>query len=510
MLERQLPLKDNAVDLWNSVNSGEVHSMRRVGIIDVGSNSVRLVVFDGATRSPANFFNEKVQCGLGATLRRSGKLSKAGRGRALRAIKRFAMLAEGMRVSSLTAVGTAAVREASDSQAFRDEVMAKTGIEIHVASGEEEARLAAQGVFLGWPGANGIVCDFGGSSTEMVEVSNRRIGSCLTARLGHLSFARNEGVAKQQDIIGRTVADIRRRLSGNYPTLYLVGGSWRALALLDMERCHYPLKVLNEYNMSCEAALATVAWTRHMGGRRLRSESLMSSERLRSLPASGMLLEELIRQFRPGEIGVSAYGIREGLLYERMPEQLRQRDPLIEACLHTESSSARLPGFGDNLFKFVRPLFKGASKERLRLVRAACLLHDVTWRAHPDYRAEISFDNATRANLGGVDHPGRVFIAVALFHRYRNAGHPPLTDYLRLLRAEEAIQAEILGKAMRFGAMLTASVTESIGMLRFRSKRHVLTLVLPRSFKGMFGEVVETRFASLAKSMDCEARVEVV
>ena len=143
-------------------------------------------------------------------------------------------------------------------------------------------------------------------------------------------------------------------------------------------------------------------------------------------------------------------------------------------------------------------------------MRAACLLHDVTWRAHPDYRAEISFDNATRANLGGVDHPGRVFIAVSLFHRYKNAGHPPLTDYLRLLRAEEAAQAEILGKAMRFGAMFTAPAADKIGKLKFRSKRHVLTLVLPRSFKGIFGEVVETRFASLAKSMDCEARVEVV
>ena len=510
MLERQSSLTSFALSPRDKADSAEVHSMRRVGIIDVGSNSVRLVVFDGATRSPAYFFNEKVQCRLGANLNRTGKLSKAGRGRALRAIKRFAMLAEGMRVSSLTTVGTAAVREASDSLAFLEEVKAKTGIEIQVASGEEEARLAAQGVFLGWPGAKGIVCDFGGSSTEMVEVSDRRIGNCLTARLGHLSLARNDSVSRRREFIRDTVADIRRQLSGDYPTLFLVGGSWRVLALLDMERCHYPLKVLNEYRMSCEAALATVAWTRHMGGRRLRSESLVSSERLRSLPASGMLLEELVRQFRPSEIGVSAYGIREGLLYERMPEELRQRDPLIEACLHSEFSSARLPGFGDNLFKFVRPLFKRAPKERLRLVRAACLLHDVTWRAHPDYRAEISFDNATRANLGGVDHPGRVFIAVALFHRYRNAGHAPLTDHLRLLREEEAIQAEILGKAMRFGAMLTASVTESIGRLTFRSRRHVLTLVLPKSFEGMFGEVVETRFASLAKSMDCEARVEVV
>ena len=279
MLVRQVRLDNSALDPLDSAECREVHSMRRVGIIDVGSNSVRLVVFDGATRSPAYFFNEKVQCRLGATLSKTGKLSKSGRRRAMRAIKRFALLAEGMRVSSLTTVGTAAVREASDSQAFRDEVKAETGIEIQVASGEEEARLAAQGVFLGWPDAKGIVCDLGGSSTEMVEVSGRRIGRCPTASLGHLSLARGGAAAERRTLIRRAVTDIRRQMSGNCPTLFLVGGSWRVLAQLDMERRHYPLKVLNEYKMSCEAALATVAWIRHMGSKRLRSVSFISPEK---------------------------------------------------------------------------------------------------------------------------------------------------------------------------------------------------------------------------------------
>ena len=493
-----------------AAGGADIESMRRLGIIDVGSNSVRLVVFDGAARSPAYFFNEKVHCGLGASLQHTGRLDSEGRRRALGAIKRFALLADGMGLSSLTAVATAAVREAADGRDFCEIVRSETGMEILVASGEDEARLAAQGVFLGWPDAEGIVCDLGGSSTELVEVSKRTIGRALTAKLGHLAISLNGSPAARRKLISQTISDTRKMLDGDYGTLFLVGGSWRVIARLDMERNRYPLRVLNEYRMTCESALATVSWADRLGPERLRRKGLVSSERLRGLKASGMVLKEIIAQYRPGEIGVSAYGIREGMLYQRMPEELRRRDPLIEACIHSEMSSARLPGFGAKLFRFVRPLFKSQSAECHRLVRAACLLHDVTWRAHPDYRAEISFDNATRANLGGIDHSGRIFIALALFHRYRNARGSLSADYAGLLSPEAASRAETLGKAMRFGAMFSAASADKIGRLKFRSKKHVLTLILPESFKDMYGEVVEARFESLARAMDCEPMVEVV
>ena len=481
--------------------------MKRVGIIDVGSNSVRLVVFDGATRSPAYFFNENVQCGLGASLEKTGKLDPDGRARALRALKRFALLTEGMQVSSLTAIGTAAVRDSLDGPEFCDKVEMLTGIRIRPASGEEEARLAAHGVILGWPSAAGLVCDLGGSSTEFVEVSDGEIGKCSTTRFGHLALAQNQSPSLQTGMIKEALASLQSIYSDRYPALLVVGGSWREFARIDMERREYPLRVLDNYKMSVESALKTAEWIEQIGSKTLRS---ISKVRAAALPGVGLLLKELVDQFSPAEIRVSAYGIREGLLYQHMPEQLRQRDPLIEACLYSERTAARLPGFGDKLFEFVKPLFKFASAEQLRLVRAACLLHDVTWRAHPDYRAEISFDRATRANLGGIDHAGRIFLALALFHRYKNSGSFPAEGYTKLLPTEDVHQAEILGRAIRFGSMFTGSMADKIGKLKFGSKRHVLTLFLPDSLKDIYGEVVEARFASLAKAMDCEARVEVV
>jgi len=226
--------------------------LSRVGVIDVGSNSVRLVVFDGAARSPAYFYNEKIMCALGAGLSETGHLSPSGRTRALSAIRRFAALAEGMGIPPLTAVATAAVREASDRQDFCDEVLRETGIKIWVIDGEEEARLSAQGVLLGWPGSYGLVCDIGGSSMELADLQDGKVGHRVTSALGPLKLREIKGGKKAiKAYIKETMADLHGKMEAETAMrLFLVGGSWRAIARIDMERRGYPLTVLHEYRMT--------------------------------------------------------------------------------------------------------------------------------------------------------------------------------------------------------------------------------------------------------------------
>jgi len=484
--------------------------LERLGVVDVGSNSVRLVVFDGAARSPAYFFNEKILCGLGGGLAESGRLNPEGRARALIALKRFALLAKGMGAEPLYSVATAAVREASDGPEFCAEVLRDTGLALNVASGKEEARLSAQGVLLGWPEAKGLVCDIGGSSMELAEVGKGRVGRCMTSALGPQRLAPfvEDGTIEAE--IRARVARLRRRFRGQPATLFLVGGSWRAIARLDMERRDYPLKVLHEYEMMPEAALETAGWIGGQAVGDLRALTGASSERMNLVPVAAMVLGELIGQFAPKRIAVSSYGIREGLLYEQMPKDLRKRDPLIEACLYMERASARMPGFGKVLNRFLAPLYKGQGPARRRLVRAACLLHDVTWRAHPDYRAEVCFDNATRANLGGLDHKGRVFLGTALLHRYKNT--PSGTGFdavIGLLPEEDRHAAEILGKAMRFGAMLTGANDDMMCRLKLHQRDEVLELILQPQARDLFGEVVLTRFEALAKAMGLATKLSV-
>ncbi|MFY0692112.1 MAG: Ppx/GppA family phosphatase [Paracoccaceae bacterium] len=487
----------------------KVKALRRVGAIDVGSNSVRLVVFDGAARSPAYFYNEKIMCSLGAGLSDTGHLSPTGRVRALEALKRFALLAKGMNVSPITAVATAAVRNASDGEDFRADVARETGINLWVASGLEEARLSAQGVFLGWPGAKGLMCDIGGSSMELAELGDGTVGRRVSSELGPLKLMDIKGgFKKRKAAIDTEIDTLRETIDGAYETLFLVGGSWRAIARLDMERRGYPLKVLHEYRMTPRSILRTVKWIGKQDVSELRALTGASEARMRLVPIAAQVLKSLIQRFKPKEIATSSYGIREGLLYEQMPFELKRRDPLIEACRYDEKQHARLPGYGRVLFDFIEPLFPNPSHERRRLIKAACLLHDVSWRAHPDYRAEVCFDNATRANLGGLDHPGRIFLGVALLHRYKNNRVGTRFENLYdMLDERDLAAAEVLGKAMRFGAMFATEGRDLPVKLVWHPKKRLLRLKLEPERAALFGEVAASRFASLASSLGAKTEV---
>ncbi len=484
-------------------------ALSRVGVVDVGSNSVRMVVFDGAARSPAYFYNEKVMCELGAGLSETGHLNPLGRERAMAALQRFQRIAEDLGLPGLHVVATAAVREAKDGPEFCQDVKAKTGLHVAVIDGQEEARLSAQGVMLGWPGAYGLICDIGGSSMELAEIGGGEVGRRVTSALGPLKLRDVKGGRRARKAhIKSTMEELHSQMGQQRDRLFLVGGSWRAFARLDMLRRGYPLNVLHEYRMTTKQVRETIKFIDAKDHDKLRSQAGVSSSRMALIPYAMDVLARLIRTFKPKDIAISSYGIREGLLYEQMSQEQRDRDPLIEASRFSEAKDARLPGMGRTLFDFVMPLFKSAPATQVRLIKAACLLHDVSWRAHPDYRAEVCFDYVTRANLGGLKHSERVFIGLALQHRYRNKREgnrfAPLYE---LLDEKGQKQAEILGKAMRFGAMLCMDSDAHVGKLRFYPKKRELDLVLPKSVQPLFNEVAESRLNSLANALKSEVRV---
>lgn len=504
-------MPDNHSEDWEPFgeplfNDPSVRALSRIGVIDVGSNSVRFVVFDGAARSPAYFYNEKVMAGLGSGMQETGHLNPEGRKRALAALKRFALVAKTLNVSPLVTVATAAMREAKDGEEFRRQAEKATGLSMHVIDGEEEARLAAQGVLLGWPEADGVICDIGGSSMELAIVGGGKVGKRLTTPLGPLKLQSIEGgKADRVKHITHVLEAAVKKLGTKASRLYLVGGSWRAIGRIDMERQSYPMTVLHEYRMSPEQIDLTLRHIKDNSVETLRAKTGIGQERMALIPIAAEVLTELVRVLKPAEIDISSYGIREGLLYEQMPEKLRARDPLIEACRWAEATSAREPGFGKKLYSFIRPLFPKALPKHLRIIKAACLLHDVSWRAHPDYRHEVCFDNATRANLGGLNHQERVFLGLALLHRYKNNRSGSQFKHLfSLLNEKELQDAEILGKAMRFGAMLSAEALNEMALLKYVSKKNHLELILDPKAEPLFGEVAEARFQSLAKALGVE------
>jgi len=487
--------------------SNTTESTARVGVIDVGSNSVRLVVFDGAVRSPNYFYNEKVMAGLGSDLTKTGKLHAEGKARALRALRRFYHLSERMNLTSLAAVATEAVRAASDGPSFCQHVLDQIGIELVPISGEQEAHLSAQGVLLGWPKASGLVCDIGGASMELAQLEAGKVKIARSSRLGPMSIlGRFKDEDKQTAYMDKELLNLTDGYNTEAETLFLVGGSWRALAMVHMELTNYPLRIVHDFVVSPSEFKKTLEFVANQTPEALKSELRAASSRANLLPTAAKILMNLLSKIDVNEIAFSSYGLREGLLFENMSKEVRESDPLISASRDMEAVQSRFPGFGDIIFEWLSPLFVDHDAAVLRLIHAACLLHDVHWRSHPDYRSDVCFDAATHANMGGIDHGGRVFLAWALLHRYKAKRiSQNYSDVRSLLHEDEIALAETVGQAIRLGAMMSGGDQAQMGRLVLTPK--AVNLELSNGSKAVFGEVVMKRLQAVANGLDRAATV---
>lgn len=466
-----------------------------------------MVVFEGGSRSPAMLFNERIMCGLGTTLADTGALDPQGRQRALAALRRFSAIAAGLNVGALAAVATAAVRDASDGADFRDECMAATGIRITVASGAGEARLAAQGVIFGNPGAEGVVVDLGGASLELCRIENGAPGPGVTTPLGPLRLmaaSESDASGNEIDACLASLAD-RFRLDGG--RLYLVGGAWRSMARAHMERIDYPLRVLHEYTLSSDKALEMAGWAVSPSGILARMSGV-SASRVPLLPMAGRLLRHLIRNFRPGDVQVSGFGLREGVCLEHMPVPVREQDPLIAACNAQEEIRARAPGFGAELAVWVKTMLPPEDAAEDRLIEAAARLVDVNWRTHPDYRVAGSWETVTRATMTGIGHGGRVFIGAILSTRYKRSRRVlDQSPMLALLDGAAIDRAVRLGLAFRLGAVLSGSTPGILSGCRAILSPGRLELALEGRAALLAGEEVDKRLRHLASELQVEGVV---
>ncbi len=491
-------------------------SRHRAAVIDVGSNSVRLVLYHIEGRAIWTVFNEKVLAGLGRDLTRSGTLSPAGVETALTALRRFAALLSASRPDSLIAVATAAVRDADDGFSFRQRVRRETELELRILSGPEEARFAALGVLSGAPDSEGIVADLGGASLELTRLASGAPGEGVSLPLGPFSMASGA----RGDVAGhrRTIDAHLAPLAAAYRahSLNLVGGAWRNLALLHMKMTAYPLGVVHQYRMSRRDSLDVARFIARQSRTSLERIEGVSKRRVETLPHAALLLESLVEILDLGEVVISAYGVREGLLYETMDAATRSRDPLVEGCA---ALTARMD-FSDELGKaltawlspaFARldPLFGGRDSA---LVSAACELADLGARLHPDHRADLVFDQVLRAPIAGMDHAERAFLACACFARHTAAQTIRDGELVsRLLNQDRLLRARALGAAIRLGCDLSGRTPELLAHAQLDFKPEAVVLRSEEAWAPiLLGEQTTKRASTLAGWLDRGLRIRSV
>ena len=488
---------------------------QEAAVIDVGSNSVRLVVYriDGRAMTP--ILNEKVMAGLGRGGARTGALSKDGVEQAMRALRRFATLIDALQIKDVFAVGTAAVREAKDGADFAARMETETGIKLRILSGDDEARLSALGVSAGAPDAKGLVGDLGGASLELIEISPKGIGRGETFPLGPLTLMDGGDLdyGKVSKQVG-AVLDRTKLLNKRGGDFYAVGGAWRALGRIDMALTNHPLGVLHHHEMSRNEVLKVVDAVRRQGRRSLEKLEEAAAKRAETLPYAAVVLEHVMQAGQFDRVILSAFGLREGVLLERMGNEALAIHPLIAAAEALAGRWSRTRAFGFALDEWIAPMFEGQPyvfpKKREEVLRgAAARLADVGGPLHPDQRVEIMFDLILRAPLAAISHAERAFLAASIHHRYTKAPPRHADAYMRLLSDEQQAAAAALGAALRLGADLSGRSEPLLAAVEAEAVDGRLVLRVKKKAAHLITETVQRRldFAAAALGLTPETKV---
>jgi len=479
-----------------------------VAVIDIGSNSVRLVVYQSMARNLITVFNEKALCGLGREVQSTGLLARDAVEKALMALRRFHALCKVQNVGRVHAIATAACRDASNGPDFIAKAERICGVPIKILSGPREAKLSALGVVSGIHNPDGIVGDLGGGSLELIDVRGNRLHSGVTLPLGSLALqdASRKSLKRAERIVKADLSSVAHLKAGRGRTFYAVGGTWRALARIHIIQSGYPLHVMHGYSIPAADALDFAQRLRRLVSTNMLANIEAVADARRPLLAyAALVLEYVIRVARPKTIVFSTFGVREGLLYEMLPQAERAKDGLLCAAQDLNELLSRSARHAQELIdwtdRLVRVVKLRETDEERRLRHTACLLSDIGWRVHPDYRGEQTLNLITHGNFGGITHQGRAFVALSVFYRYAGLSeeNEPPANIRNLIPVAMVERARVLGAAFRVAHLVSAARPGVLPATHFRSDGSKLTLVFEHKLVDLVADRAGGRFKQLAR-----------
>ncbi len=500
----------------------------RIAVIDIGSNSVRLVIYDGLKRTPLPEHNEKVLCGMARGMLTSGRLHPEGRHTALQALKRFAILLNTLNVPKIFAIATAAVRDAEDGADFVTEVKAVCGLEVRVLSGEEEARYSAMGVASVVHQPSGIMIDLGGGSLEVAQIAppEEQQGDDLPAPIsfpiGPLRLVAEKqtpeaSMKSATRAVRQALQSIPLKQMMNGRTLYAVGGALRTIAKIHMQHHKHPVQVITHYEITPEALLPTLESLMAMSAEEMEVQFTLSAPRAQTLTLSAMIFQQVILFSQPSSIVFSTHGVREGVLFDQLPDEQRLQDALVTAATDEMAHIAPQHGGGEtnrwvrhglSLHRWLNPLYPEEAPNLRRLRKTACILSRIAWHNHTEYRAEMGWRWVMDAELPGITHPERVFVATALYHRYRSAQDKKLMKRAqKLLPKTWQRKAEQLGISMRLAHQLSGTIPEILEQTDLEVADQQLILTYPTALDIMNSSIVK-RLNNMAQFMGLTPKIQ--
>ncbi len=493
---------------------------QNIAVIDIGSNAVRLVIYDGLKRCPIKIHTERNICGLGRDILNTGHLNPEGVEQALDSLGRFSGMLESLKIKTVFTIATAALRDANDGNKFVKKVEDKFGISINVISGIEEAYLSAQGVAAGFGQVTGVVGDFGGGSLELIAMHNGKILEQETLPLGALRILALKGEQERCDYIQHHLSNISLLRNNQKQNFYVLGGAWRSIGKTHMHMTDYPLQILDHYTIRYTPAVEFMSLLSNQSSASLERMAGLPARRVKDIPPAALVMKHVLKCLKPQNICFSATGLREGVVFDRLSHQLQKQSPLLASCLDLaeRTSRSRETKHFKYMAKWLQPLFKNASLEDFdTTLESACFLSDIGWYEHEDYKADNAYQRILHLPFYGASHMHRAILAIATYVRYKG--------YIRRVPREDDVKAEItasaqstltrsqvdlavqLGLSIRLAHLLTGGALSLLKHTELRLTDKVLRLVLSGKSIALSGHIIEDTLNDLARFYKCKSMI---
>jgi len=475
---------------------------QHIALIDIGSNSVRLVVYRDYSHYPFPVLNERVTCKLGQGLDETRMLNSERMDSTLEVLGRFAHLLKAINPSFVYVAATAAVRRATNGAEFAHHAEQILGYQVHVLPAEEEARLISLGITRFEGKISGIVADLGGGSIEIVHVDKGKSVNMISLNIGHLT-------SRKPSEIKRAIKEIGWLKQAKGLPLYGIGGSFRAIGSAYISRQNYPLPLLHGLEIDKDDVLdilsSLISSPADMTG-------VPVSRQTTILPAA-VIIKHLVKASGISELIVSGTSIRDGLMADIFPQTYNHGDPLLLACGDLARESQRADGLSEALAALLAPIaavfkhaklgtIRGSHKQFMRMVEAACLLSDICWNEPSDLRGQLACSRILALPVFSLTHIQRAWLAKAVYHRYvgtkPNKAQPILSD--TLLARRERFSAKVVGLGMRFGQNFCGGVPEYLSELSVRVEANKLICSVPEKRALLMDMPSQRRFAIFAES----------
>ena len=455
---------------------------KRIGVIDLGSNTTRLIVMEYRPHHSFKLLDEvRDAVRLAEGIGEDGRLQPAAMQRGIETMRMFHSFCNATHVEQIVPVATSAVREASNQAEFLLAMEQEAGLKFRVFSGQEEAYYGYLGVANSLNISNAFLIDIGGGSTEVTMIRNRGFTQSFSQPLGALRATDRH--IHSDPISTKDFKALDRAINASFANLKWfrnedaelvgIGGTIRTLAEIDMQQRNYPLDRVHGYSYTLERLNEIVDTLRGMTVRQRIDQFGLNRDRADVILAGALILRRLMRQARFESISVGGHGLREGLFYERFLEG--ESPPLfadmrafsVQNVAHNynyeEAHSAKVREWALSLFDQLGSLHEYDGWER-ELLGYGATLHDigvaVSYYDHHKHGAYLVLNSP----LLGFTH--REIIILASLVRYHRKGDVKVDEYRDILESDDTERISRLAALLRLAEHLERSKSQVIQSLR--------------------------------------------